>query len=151
MTNLLKSLAHGSIAAKLAVLAAVGIVSMVLVAVTVLTIARTELSAERVEKGHAIVDIVWNMADSFHHAAETGAMTDDEAKARFLAAANAVWWSKCANWFGAWRVSTRPEVAAALPCAGNDGGDPHLTFVLDNVGGMAVGATMERLTRPFAA
>jgi methyl-accepting chemotaxis protein len=90
MTNPLKSLAHWSIVAKLAVMAAAGIASMVLVAATVLTIARTELTAERVEKGHAVVDIVWNMADSFHRAAETGAMTDEEAKARFFAAANAV-------------------------------------------------------------
>ena len=98
MTNLLKSLTHWSIVVKLAVMAAAGTVSMVLVAATVLTIARTELSAERVEKGHAVVDIVWNMADSFHHAAETGAMTDDEAKERFFAAAGAVWFEGHTNY-----------------------------------------------------
>jgi methyl-accepting chemotaxis protein len=89
MGKLTKILALRSIAAKLVAMATAGALFMVLVAVTVLLIARSELAAERVEKAHAVVDGVWSMAESFHHAAETGAMTEDEAKARFLAAAGA--------------------------------------------------------------
>jgi methyl-accepting chemotaxis protein len=90
MRKLLSFFAPRSIAARLAVMAAAGAVFMVLVAVAILAIARTELMAERVAKAQAIADGVWSMADSFQRAAESGAMTADEAKARFLAAAGAV-------------------------------------------------------------
>src|SRR5579872_6895857 len=98
MGKLLSIFAHRSIATKLAVMAAIGAVFMVLVAGMVLAIARTELIAERSEKAQAIVDGVWSMADSFHHAADTGAITEQEAKARFLSAAGAVWFEAHTNY-----------------------------------------------------
>ena len=58
-----------SIAAKLTAMAVAGAVFMVLVAMTVLFIARAELATERTEKAHAMVDAVWSMADGFKHAA----------------------------------------------------------------------------------
>ena len=85
MKKLLKILALRSIAARLTAMAVAGAVFMVFVAVTVLLIARAELAAERTEKAHAMVDAVWNMAESFQHAAASGAMTEDEAKARLSA------------------------------------------------------------------
>lgn len=90
MGKLLRAFAHGTIAAKLAAMAMTGVLCMVLIAVTVLLIARSELATARVEKAHAVVDGVWGMAEYFQHAAETGAMTDLEARARFNAAAGAV-------------------------------------------------------------
>jgi methyl-accepting chemotaxis protein len=71
---------------------------MVLVALTVLFIARSELATERTERAHAIVDAVWSMADSFKRAAESGAMSEQEAKARFSAAAGAVWFEGHTNY-----------------------------------------------------
>ncbi|HEY1932399.1 MAG TPA: methyl-accepting chemotaxis protein [Acetobacteraceae bacterium] len=98
MHTLLRLFAHGSIVAKLAIMAAAGAVFMMLVAVTVLLIARGELAAERVEKAHAVVDGVWSMADSFKHAADSGAMTEQEAKARFFAASGAIWFEDHSNY-----------------------------------------------------
>jgi len=71
---------------------------MVLVALTVLLIARSELATERTERAHAIVDAVWSMADSFKHDAESGAMSEQEAKARFFAASGAVWFEGHTNY-----------------------------------------------------
>ncbi|HEY2137205.1 MAG TPA: methyl-accepting chemotaxis protein, partial [Xanthobacteraceae bacterium] len=90
MKKLLAALAPRSIAAKLAVMAAVGALFMVLIAITVLAVARAELTRERTERAHAIVDAVWTMAEGYQKAAQSGAITMDEAKARFLAAANAL-------------------------------------------------------------
>jgi methyl-accepting chemotaxis protein len=96
--NLLDILALRSIAAKLTAMAVAGAFFMVFVAFTVLFIARAELAAERTEKAHAMVDAVWSMADSFQHAAESGAMTQDEAKARLLAASNSMWFEGHTNY-----------------------------------------------------
>jgi methyl-accepting chemotaxis protein len=97
MAKPLNLFAHRSIAAKLAAMSIVGALCMALVAITVLLIARAELVAGRIEKAHAIVDAVWNMADSFQHAADAGEMTQDEAKKRFVAAAGAVWYEDHTN------------------------------------------------------
>jgi methyl-accepting chemotaxis protein len=96
--RLLKFVAQHSIAAKLAAMAVAGALFMVLVALTVLFIARGELATERTERAHAIVDAVWSMADSFKHAAESGAMSEEEAKARFYAASDAVWFEGHTNY-----------------------------------------------------
>ena len=45
-----------------------------------------------------MVDGVWSMADSFQHAAASGAMTEAEAKARFAAAAGAIWFEDHTNY-----------------------------------------------------
>jgi methyl-accepting chemotaxis protein len=96
--SLLKLVAQHSIAAKLAAMAAASALFMVLVALTVLFIARGELATERTERAHAIVDAVWSMAESFKHAAESGAMSEEEAKARFFAASGAVWFEGHTNY-----------------------------------------------------
>jgi methyl-accepting chemotaxis protein len=98
MGRLLSAFAHRTIAAKLGVMAAAGAVFMVLVAITVLLIARGELGAERVEKAHAVVDGVWAMADDLERAAASGKMTTEEAKARFFAAAGSVWFEGHTNY-----------------------------------------------------
>jgi methyl-accepting chemotaxis protein len=98
MDKLLDLLAPRSIAAKLTAMAAAGVLFMVLVAFTVLFIARSELVAERVEKAHTMVEAVWNMADGFQHAAESGAMTQDEAKERFLAVGRTIWFENHSNY-----------------------------------------------------
>jgi methyl-accepting chemotaxis protein len=98
MRKLLDLLALRSIAAKLTAMAAAGVLFMVLVAFTVLFIARGELVAERIEKAHTMVEAVWNMADGFQRAAESGAMTQEEAKARFLAAGRTIWFENHSNY-----------------------------------------------------
>src|ERR1700759_2344019 len=77
--KLFKFIAQHSIAAKLAAMAVAAALFMVLVALTVLFIARGELQAERIERAHAVVDSVWSMADSFKRAAESGSMSEEEA------------------------------------------------------------------------
>jgi methyl-accepting chemotaxis protein len=98
MRKLLDLFALRSIAAKLNAMAVAGVLFMVLVASTVLFIARGELVAERVEKAHTMVEAVWNMADGFQHAAESGAMTQDEAKERFLAVGRTIWFENHSNY-----------------------------------------------------
>ena len=98
MKRLLKLVAQHSIAAKLAAMAVAGALFMVLVALTVLFIARGELATERTERARAIVDAVTSMAESYKHAAESGAMSDEEAKARFYAASGAVWFEGHTNY-----------------------------------------------------
>ena len=98
MKKLLTFIAQHSIAAKLAAMAVASALFMLFVALTVLFIARNELSSERTERAHAIVDAVWSMADSFKHAADTGAMSEEEAKARFYAASGAVWFEGHTNY-----------------------------------------------------
>jgi methyl-accepting chemotaxis protein len=97
MPKLLNLFSSRSIGAKLAAMTIMGAVCMALVAATVLLIARNQLIAERIEKAHAIVDTVWEMADSFQRAAAAGKMTEDEAKARFSDAAGAVWYEGHTN------------------------------------------------------
>ena len=92
MRHLLRLFTRWPIAMKLVVMAVAGALCMVLVAVTVLQIARSALVAERTQKAHAIVDSIWSMADHFQHEAAAGKMTEPEAKARFFDAAGAVWW-----------------------------------------------------------
>jgi methyl-accepting chemotaxis protein len=96
--KLLKFTAQHSIAAKLAAMAVASALFMLFVALTVLFIARNELANERTERAHAIVDAVWSMADSFKRAAESGVMTEEEAKARFYAASGAVWFEGHTNY-----------------------------------------------------
>jgi len=96
--RLLKLVAQHSIAAKLAAMAVAGALFMVLVALTVLFIARGELATERTERARAIVDAVASMAESFKHASESGAMSEEEAKARFYAASGAVWFEGHTNY-----------------------------------------------------
>jgi len=98
MARLPRVFAPRSITAKLTLMAAAGALFMVLVAITVLLIARSELVAERTEKAHAVVDSVWNMADNFQHAVESGTLSADEAKARFFAAAGGIWWEGHTNY-----------------------------------------------------
>jgi len=98
MKRLHKLFAHRSIAAKLSGMAIAGACFMALIAVTVLSIARTELVAERTEKAHAMVDAVWQMADTFKKAAEAGEMSDAEAKARLFAASGAIRWEGLTNY-----------------------------------------------------
>jgi methyl-accepting chemotaxis protein len=87
-----------SITSKLATMAAAATVFMVLVAVTVLLIARGELMAERTEKAHAIVDAAWSIADSLRHAAASGTMSMEEARARFLATGGVIWFEGHTNY-----------------------------------------------------
>jgi methyl-accepting chemotaxis protein len=96
--KLFKLIAQHSIAAKLAAMAAAGALFMLLVALTVLLIARGELATERTERARAVVDSVWSMAESFKQAAASGAMSEDEAKARFYAAAGAIWFENHSNY-----------------------------------------------------
>jgi methyl-accepting chemotaxis protein len=98
MPKLLNLFSNRSIPVKLASMTIVGAVCMALVAATVLLVARSQLVTERVEKAHAIVDAVWQMADSFQHAAASGQITEQEAKARFLAAAGAIWFEGHSNY-----------------------------------------------------
>jgi methyl-accepting chemotaxis protein len=98
MGMLLSQFGRRTIAAKLIFTAAVSALFMVLVAVMLLLIARSALIAERTEKAHAIVDSVWMMADTLQRAAQSGAISDDEAKARFFVAAGAVRFEGGANY-----------------------------------------------------
>jgi methyl-accepting chemotaxis protein len=98
MLKLHQLFSNRSVAIKLATMTIVGAICMVLVAATVLLVARSQLVTERTEKAHAIVDAVWQMADSFQHAAASGQMTDEEAKKRFFAAAAAVWYEGHTNY-----------------------------------------------------
>src|SRR5579863_9288986 len=79
-------------------MAVAGALFMVLVALTVLFIARGELATERTERARAIVDAVASMAESFKHAAESGAMSEEEAKARFYAASGNIWFEGHTNY-----------------------------------------------------
>jgi methyl-accepting chemotaxis protein len=115
--KLLNMAALHSISAKLTAMAVAGAIFMVLVALTVLFIARAELAAERAEKSHAMVDAVWSMADGFKHAAESGSMTEEEAKARFFAASNSVWFEGHTNYIFIYDT----ETGLCVMNAGNPG------------------------------
>jgi methyl-accepting chemotaxis protein len=98
MKKLLDIFVLRSIAAKLTAMAAASALFMAFVAVTVLFIARAELAAERIEKARAMVDAVWSMADGFQHAVASGAMTENEAKARLFAASSTIWFEDHTNY-----------------------------------------------------
>src|SRR5271157_1681220 len=87
-----------SIAAKLAIMTVVGAICMALVASTVLLVARGQLVTERTEKAHAIVDVVWNLADGYYKQYKAGQITEEEAKRRFLEANNYVWYEDHSNY-----------------------------------------------------
>jgi methyl-accepting chemotaxis protein len=97
MSKLLNFFSHRSIAAKLAVMTIAAVISMVLVALTVLMIARAQLVTERTEKAHAIVDAVWHMADSYYSAGQKGELTPEEARTRFLRSVDAIWYENHTN------------------------------------------------------
>jgi methyl-accepting chemotaxis protein len=86
-----------SIGAKLAIMTVVGAICMALVASTVLLVARSQLVTERTEKAHAIVDVVWNLADGYYKQYKAGQITEEEAKKRFLEANNYVWYEDHSN------------------------------------------------------
>src|SRR6201989_1862212 len=98
MPKLLNPFSNRSIAWKLATMTIVGAVCMALVATSVLLVAREQLITERTQKAQAIVDAVWNLADGLQKAAAAGQMTDQEAKARFLAAAGMIWYEDHTNY-----------------------------------------------------
>jgi methyl-accepting chemotaxis protein len=103
-----------SIAAKLMTMTIVGAACMALVAATVLWIARSQLVVERTEKAHAIVDAVWQIADTFQHDAAAGKMTDAEAKARFLAAAGAIRYEANTNYLFIYDFETGIALASGI-------------------------------------
>ncbi len=98
MSKLTSLFANRPIGVKLAVMTVVGAICMALVAAAVLVVARDQLISERTEKAQAIVDAAWNMADGFQKQAAAGKMTEEEARARFYAAANAVWYEGHTNY-----------------------------------------------------
>jgi methyl-accepting chemotaxis protein len=98
MPKLLNLFSNRSISVKLATMTIVGAICMALVASTVLLVARSQLVTERIGKAQAIVDAVWQIADSFQRAAAAGQMTEEEAKAKFLAVAGAVWYEGHTNY-----------------------------------------------------
>src|SRR5258708_30841682 len=98
MRKLLNLFLHCSIAAKFAGMAIAGAAFMGLIAVTALLIARAELITERTEKARAIVDAVWQMADTFKREADAGKIGADEAKARLFAASGAIRWEGLTNY-----------------------------------------------------
>jgi len=98
MPKLPNIVSHGAIAGKLVAMAVAGALFMACVAVIVLLIARAALVTERTEKAHAVVDAVWNIADSFDQEVQSGAMTADEAQKRFFAAAGEIWWEGHTNY-----------------------------------------------------
>jgi methyl-accepting chemotaxis protein len=98
MPGLSSLFANRSIGTKLATMTIVGAICMVLVAATVLLVARSQLMAERIEKSHAIVDSVWQMADGYERAAASGQMTEQEARKRFFEAVNNLWYENHTNY-----------------------------------------------------
>ncbi|MBR0848044.1 cache domain-containing protein [Bradyrhizobium diazoefficiens] len=98
MSALKNLVSFRTIGAKLAVMTLVGAICMALVASTVLWIARNQLVTERIEKAHAAVDIVWNLADGYYKAYKAGQMTEEEARKRFLEANNYVWYEDHSNY-----------------------------------------------------
>ena len=98
MSKLLNLFSNRSIASKLAAMTIVGAICMALVATSVLLVGRNQLIVERTQKAQAIVDSVWQIADGFQKAVTAGQMTDQEARARFLAVASLVWYENHTNY-----------------------------------------------------
>jgi methyl-accepting chemotaxis protein len=98
MPMMSKLSSSSSIATKLAAMTVVGAICMALVAATILLVARSQLITERTEKAHAIVDAVWQVADTFQKEAAAGKMADEEARKRFFAVSSAVWYEDHTNY-----------------------------------------------------
>jgi methyl-accepting chemotaxis protein len=98
MSKLLNLFSNRSIASKLAAMTIVGAICMALVATSVLLVGRNQLIVERTQKAQAIVDSVWQIAEGFQKAVTAGQMTDQEARARFLAVASLVWYENHTNY-----------------------------------------------------
>jgi methyl-accepting chemotaxis protein len=98
MPMMSKLSSSSSIATKLAAMTVVGAICMALVAATILLVARSQLITERTEKAHAIVDAVWQVADTFQKEAAAGKMTNEEARKRFFAVSSAVWYEDHTNY-----------------------------------------------------
>jgi methyl-accepting chemotaxis protein len=98
MSKLTSLFSNRPISMKLATMTVVQAICMALVAAAVLLVARNQLITERTEKAQAMVDAAWNMADNFQKQAAAGKMTEDEAKARFFAAASAIWYEDHTNY-----------------------------------------------------
>jgi methyl-accepting chemotaxis protein len=98
MRKLLNLFSLRSISARLAAMTIAGAIFMALVAVTVLVIARGELVAERIERAHAVVEGISQLAEGFKKAADKGEMTDEEAKKRFYSAAGSFWYDGHTNY-----------------------------------------------------
>ncbi len=143
MKRLFKFIAQHSIAAKLTAMAVAGALFMLFVALTVLLIARSELSSERAERAHAIVDAVWSMADSFKRAADTGAMSEEEAKTRFFTAAGAVWFEGHTNYVFIYDT----ETGLCVMNTGNPGLIGKDVRELKDAGGMRFASMMLDIAR----
>ena len=143
MKRLFKFIAQHSIAAKLTAMAVAGALFMLFVALTVLLIARSELSSERAERAHAIVDAVWSMADSFKRAADTGAMSEEEAKNRFFTAAGAVWFEGHTNYVFIYDT----ETGLCVMNTGNPGLIGKDVRELKDAGGMRFASKMLDIAR----
>ncbi len=143
MKRLFKFIAQHSIAAKLTAMAVAGALFMLFVALTVLLIARSELAGERAERAHAIVDAVWSMADSFKRAADTGAMSEEEAKTRFFTAAGAVWFEGHTNYVFIYDT----ETGLCVMNTGNPGLIGKDVRELKDAGGMRFASMMLDIAR----
>jgi methyl-accepting chemotaxis protein len=108
---MLKLFSNRSIASKLAVMTIVGAICMALVATTVLLIARSQLLTERTEKAHAVVDVVWSLADAYQRAAAAGTITEEDAKKKFFEAANNIWYEGHTNYLFIYDYDTGIVVA----------------------------------------
>ncbi len=140
---MLNIVALRSIAARLTAMAVAGVLFMVFVACTVLFIARAELAAERTERVHAVVDAVWSMADSFHRAAESGEMTEAEAKARLFAAAHSIWFEDHTNYLFIYDT----ETGLCIVNAGNAALIGKSVRDLKDANGLPFAATMLDIAR----
>lgn len=98
MSKVASLFSNRSIAAKLALVTIVSAIFTMLVAVTILLIARGQLLTERAEKTHAVVDAVWSLADAYQRAAADGQMSEEDAKKQFFFAANNVWYENRVNY-----------------------------------------------------
>ncbi|MDE1933017.1 MAG: cache domain-containing protein [Bradyrhizobium sp.] len=124
-------------------MAVAGALFMLFVALTVLLIARSELASERAERARAIVDAVWSMADSFKRAADTGAMSEEEAKTRFFTAAGAVWFEGHTNYVFIYDT----ETGLCVMNTGNPGLIGKDVRELKDAGGMRFASMMLDIAR----
>jgi methyl-accepting chemotaxis protein len=79
-----------SITGRLGSITACGAVCMLLSAATVLILARAELQTERIEKARAVVDSIYQIAEGYAADVTAGAMTEDEARKRFIEATSKI-------------------------------------------------------------
>jgi methyl-accepting chemotaxis protein len=97
MNKMRKMFGSLSIAMKLVCLSIISAFCMALVAAVVLYLTREQLTTERTERAHAIVDAAWHIADGFQRAAEAGQITPEEAKKRFFASVEHIWFENHTN------------------------------------------------------